>query len=128
MIARMTSRLLLCCLVFAVGCGRNASPSLAHVHGRVYFRGQPLGGGTIVFTPDTDRGGRGPLASARIDADGNYQLTTDDRTGATPGWHRITIAGLGDDQLPPRYRDPELSEQRYEVRTDRVNRCDLHLD
>jgi hypothetical protein len=115
-------------LLLLVGCGRGGGgANLTPVQGRVFYKGEPLAGGTIVFTPDQEHGGRGPQAWAKIDADGRYRLTTDDRHGATPGWHRITVA-CSASQLPPRYRDPELSGQRFEVRLDRANTCDLHLD
>jgi hypothetical protein len=113
--------------LLVMGCGRS-QPSLAHVQGRVFYRGEPLAGGTIVFTPDADRGGQGPMAWAQIEADGHYRLSTDGRYGASPGWHRITIAAASSEKLPARYRDPDLSGQRFEVRTDRPNRCDLNLD
>jgi hypothetical protein len=96
------------------------------VQGKVFYRGELITNGTIVFSPDPERGGKGPMAWAKIGSDGRYQLLTDGRTGATPGWHRITIACSR--KLPARYLDPELSEQRFEVRTDRANTCDLHLE
>jgi hypothetical protein len=114
-------------LVLALGCGRSPPP-LAPVQGRVFYRGRPLAGGTIVFTPDPERGGSGPQAWAQIQPDGHYHLSTDGRPGAAPGWHRITVACGAASRLPPRYRDPELSGQRFEVRADRGNLCDLHLE
>ena len=104
---------------------------LAPVNGRVFYRGRPLAGGTIVFTPDPERGGRGPQAVAEIDAQGRYALSTGGKPGAVPGWHVITIAspaGSGGAGLPGRYRDPDLSRQRAEVKRDQANRCDLYLD
>ena len=78
------------------GCGGEAK--LAPVEGRVLFRGQPLRGGTIVFTPDPDRGNSGPLATAEIGADGRFVLTSGGKPGAVPGWHRVTVAPPA---LPP---------------------------
>ena len=40
------------------------------------------------FTPDGERGGHGPLACARIGADGVYVLTTGADKGAVPGCQR----------------------------------------
>src|SRR6516225_7750875 len=90
-----TPRTALCCVLFfaalaVLGCGQGEP--MTPVHGRVFFHGQPLPGGTIVFTPDAERGGRGPLACGEIDADGRYTLRTGDKPGAVSGWHRITIA------------------------------------
>ncbi len=123
-----TTPLVMTCfgLLLASGCGGSPT-ALPHVQGRVYFRGKPLTGGTIVFTPDPQRGGSGPMAWAEIGPDGRFRLFTEGRVGAAPGWHRITIAGKAE-ALPAHYRDPELSEQRFEVRPDRANLCELHLD
>jgi hypothetical protein len=125
---RIAALVMTCCgLLLALGCG--GSPAgLPHVQGRVFYHGKPLTGGTVVFTPDPERGGSGPMAWGTIEADGRYRLSTDGRNGASLGWHRITIAGDKADTLPASYRDPELSEQRFEVRADRANLCDLHLE
>ena len=74
----------------AGGCGES-KPTLSPVRGHVYFHGVPLAGGAIVFTPDPDRGGRGPLACARIGDDGGYVLVTGPDFGAVAGWHRVTF-------------------------------------
>src|SRR5438067_2336100 len=77
-------------LVLAAGCGRDDA-ALAPVRGRVFYRGAPLTGGSIVFTPDPDRGGQGPLARGDIRADGTFTLTSDGQAGALPGWHRVSV-------------------------------------
>jgi hypothetical protein len=113
-----------------LGCSRGDAP-LAPVQGQVLYRGQPLRGGTIVFTPDPERGGHGPLAWAEITSDGRFHLCTDGRNGATPGWHRVTIAPCKADRpasLPARYLDPEQSGQHLEVKPERVNLFTLHLE
>jgi hypothetical protein len=131
-------RILRCCacwgLLLLIGCGRGDA-RLTPVSGQVFYRGKPLAGGTIVFTPDPERGGRGPQAWAEIKAEGKFVLQTSGRKGAVAGWHRITIAPAGADRsrregegLPARYRDPEQSGQRFEVKPERVNQCTLHLD
>lgn len=102
------------------------------VSGRVLLREQPLVGGTIVFTPDPTRGGRGQQAWAEIGPDGTFSLATAGRSGALPGWHRITIAPGRDcprERRPSaRYLDPELSGLDFEVRADRANDCELRLE
>lgn len=113
--------------LLAAGCGRGET-GLVSVSGRVYYRQRPLAGGTIVFTPDPQRGGRGPQAMARIGPDGRYHLKTGDRAGAIAGWHRITVAPARAGELPSRYRDPELSGQRFEVIPSGPAECVLHLD
>ena len=77
----------------AAGC-ESGSLDLAPVRGRVLFRDIPLHTGTIVFTPDPLRGTTGPSARGQIKPDGTYALETEDRSGAVPGWHRVTIVAL----------------------------------
>jgi hypothetical protein len=115
-------------LVLAAGCGPGGVERVP-VHGQVLYRGKPLAGGTIVFTPDAERGGRGPLAVGAIDAEGHYFLRTGDNPGAVPGWHRITVAATAPDtSLPRRYRDPEHSGLSRQVQPDMPNVIDLALD
>ena len=114
------------------GCG-GQKPSLVPVRGHVFFHGAPLPGGVVVFTPDPEHGGRGPLASARIGEDGGYVLTTGDDMGAVPGWHRVTFKGgppptIPENGLPPRYSDPEQSGQTREVKAGQANVIDFHLE
>jgi hypothetical protein len=129
------------CLLPAAGCGGSAG-ELQPVHGRVYYRGSPLAGGTIVFTPDPERGGAGPLAYGEIESDGHYRLYTErNRPGAVAGWHRVTVvsleappAGISEAEapvrsvLPARYRDPELSGLAREVKAGADNTLDFNLD
>ena len=116
-------------LLLTTGCGGDSDKPAA-VQGRVYYLGKPLEGGTIVFTPDPARGGSGPLAVSVIQADGRYRLQSDEKDGAIPGWHRVTVAPAGapPHALPPRFSDPELSGQCYEVKPGQENTIDLHLD
>jgi hypothetical protein len=115
-------------LASAAGCGGGAD-QLAPVQGRVFFRGRPLTGGTIVFVPDPERGGRGPLALGEIGPDGHYHLLSDGRHGAVPGWHRITVAGSDAEMpLPRSYSDPERSGKSCEVKAGRANVIDIQLD
>lgn len=113
-------------LVLLLGCKRSET-ELAPVRGKVFYQGQPVEGGTIVFTPDIERGGSGPQAWARIDRDGNFVLNTDGKPGASPGWHRITVASGPVYSIPSRFRDPELSAQRFEVKPGKDNDCELSL-
>lgn len=113
-------------LLLVFGCGRE--DKLTPVHGRVYYRGQPLSGGTIVFTPDPERGGRGPLATAEIEADGRYVLHTDQSPGAVSGWHRVSIAPPPDAALPGKYGHPEQSGLLREIKAGKVAEMDFHLE
>jgi hypothetical protein len=113
------------------GCGPS-EPILCPVQGKVWCNGQPLTGGVIVFTPDVDRGNRGPLAHGLIRPDGTYTLTTERQAGAVLGWHRVTVATM---PLPgtsisvaERYRQPDLSGLVAEVKITRTGSLDFHLD
>jgi hypothetical protein len=118
------------------GCGRG-QPALAPVSGRVFYRGQPLAGGTIVFTPDPERGGCGPLACGEVGKDGSYSLSTGREKGAVPGWHRVTVAPARVDgpdgkpapaALPRCFSDPDLGGQCVEVKPGRLNTHDIRLE
>jgi hypothetical protein len=121
-----------------LGCGRDED--LTPVRGQVFFHGQPLPGGTIVFTPDADRGGRGPLAYGEIGGDGRYALRTGEKLGTAPGWYRITIApparavAPGQAVVPPavelprKYSDPEQSGLLREVQPGKSGEQDFHLE
>jgi hypothetical protein len=114
-------------LVLGAGCGSRETERTP-VSGQVLYRGRPLAGGTIVFTPDPERGGRGPLAAGEIDAEGRYTLRTGGQPGAVPGWHRVTVAAAGGDSaLPRRYRDPDRSDLSRQVRAGQTNVIDLQL-
>lgn len=122
-------------LLFSLaGCGKTPTQPAA-VQGRVSYRGMPLPGGTIVFTPDTARGGSGPLARAEIQSDGTYTLRTDDHAGAYPGWYRVTVAcfqgapgTVPRSLLPTAYLDPEMSGLAREVKAGQDNTLDINLD
>jgi hypothetical protein len=126
-------------LLAAAGCGSRPQ-GLPAVRGRVFYHKMPLSGGTIVFAPDADRGGSGPLARADIQPDGSYTLKTGDTPGAAPGWYRITVVALQAESggptsfaaprslLPPRYRDPDLSGLSCQVQEGQENTCDFNLE
>ncbi len=130
-----------CFVVLTLGCGSDPySPT--PVRGKVYFKGTPLKRGTIVFSPDERRGGRGDLARAEIQPDGSFSLKTGDREGAVAGWHRVTIVAVEEmadpggeldftehrSLVPLKYRDPELSGLDYQVEPGKDNHIDFHLD
>jgi hypothetical protein len=138
--ARLTSTRRLAPALLAlllVGCGTDG-PRLAVVRGKVSYRGTPLHGGTIVFTPDTLRGDDGPIARAEIQADGSYALKTGPFPGANPGWYRATVVSLvepvpgsgGRPQslLPSRYRDPEQSGLSFQIKPGQENVFNIDLE
>ena len=129
-------------LILLAGC-QGQPPALTQVRGKVWYKGVPLKGGLIVFTPDSGRGHRGDPAFGEIQPDGSFQLKTGEAYGAAPGWHRVTIAALGpgttalqghpytplpQSLLPDKYRDPELSGLRCEVKANQPNSIDFQLE
>ena len=74
------------------GCSGERALTTA-VHGKVTFKGQPLGGGVIAFHPvKIDAGLPSRTAQGAIDAEGHYTLSTfklDD--GAVPGEYAVTV-------------------------------------
>jgi hypothetical protein len=117
-------------------CGQQAKQREI-VQGHVTYRGAALPGGTIVFTPDVERGGDGPLAVAEIKADGSYSLKTGSEPGAAYGPYRVTIASEAPavpdaskqaTVLPQIYSDPEKSGLKREVNAGKVNIIDFNLD
>jgi hypothetical protein len=127
-------------VALAAGCGERPV-ELAPVSGKIRYRGEPLRSGSIVFTPDPDRGGRGPLAHADIQPDGTYRLFTGDQPGAVAGWHRITLLAVEPSRpggppsatavrflLPLRYSDPEQSGLLREVKAGEENVLDFDLE
>lgn len=106
------------------------------VCGRITYRGAALPGGTIVFTPDVEFGGDGPLAVAEIKSDGSYSLKTANEDGAARGPYRITIASAAPLAaasksavvLPQKYSDPEKSGLKREVKAGVANVLDFNLD
>jgi hypothetical protein len=111
-------------LASCTSCGRDAKQREV-VRGRVLFQGDALPGGTIVFTPDTDLGGDGPMAVAEIKSDGSYALKTGNDFGASSGPYRVTIAAAAPVApvasaqavvLPRKYRDPAQSGLKREIK------------
>lgn len=133
--------LVLALSVLAGGCRR--STVLHPVTGKVTYRGAVLTNGIVVFTPDATRGESGPIAVGTIREDGSYMLNTGDAVGAGAGWYRVTVAAftaavpktamlappnVSLAVLPEKYRDPELSLLRCQVKADQANSIDLNLD
>jgi hypothetical protein len=128
-------------LVLATGCEPATEP-LAMVHGKVSYKGRPLSTGTIVFTPDVQRGTVGPMARSEIQPDGTYILQSKGVRGATAGWHRVTVMALESSSpndpvgapivprslLPEKYRDPELSGLSCRIEGGRENSFDFDLE
>ncbi len=107
---------------FVIGCGSSSNVPTT-LQGHVWYRGQPLPGGMIVFVPDEERGHTGPLLKAAIQADGSF--TVEGKVDA--GWYRAAVAPpptAGSFPTvsepypcpPARYRNPQLSGLLAEVK------------
>ncbi|MGE3808741.1 MAG: hypothetical protein AB7K24_29090 [Gemmataceae bacterium] len=109
--------------------------------GKVLYRGSPLRHGTIVFSPDSDRGNHGPLAQAEIQPDGSYILHSEHQDGACVGWHRVTIVAVETGAanprlryqvprslLPEKYSDPALSGLACEIKPGKDNTINFNLE
>ena len=128
-------------LLLAAGCGQD-EPATGAVRGRVFYKGAPLARGSIVFSPDPDKGGSGPLARGEVGPDGTYTLTTDGLPGAAAGWHRVTIVSVQSPPAPPtgtafadvrsllprKYAAPDLSGLEAHVKAGEENVIDFHLE
>jgi len=99
-------------------------PPRVAVTGRVTYHGYPVPGGVIAFTPDRERGQRGPAGHARLAPDGSFRLPDG---GLPPGWYRVTVASL-DVPLPARFRDPDLANLPREIKPAGDNRVEVALD
>jgi hypothetical protein len=127
--------------LLTAGCGGDEQ-ALAPVRGQVFYKGTPLTGGSIVFTPNAEKGGCGPLARADIRSDGTYTLRTGADAGAVAGWHRVTVISVeatpeepapgrfADVRLliPPCYSAPDHSGLEGCVRPGVENVLDFHLE
>jgi hypothetical protein len=123
-------------LVTCTSCGQQAKKR-EMVRGHVLYHGTALVGGTIVFTPDIDLGGDGPLAVAEIKSDGSYTLQTGNDEGAASGPYRVTIAtespvGPGAARpavvLPRKYSDPAQSGLKREIKPGEINIINFELE
>ena len=121
-------------LTVPVGCG-DGRPPRVRVTGTVTYRGWPVKGAHVVFTPPNAR-----PAAARTDAQGRFTLRTfDPEDGAVLGTHQITISKMNsvnpDDpyaarksSLPERYRRADTSGLTAEVTADGENDFTFELE
>jgi hypothetical protein len=119
-----------------LGCGAAQAPAPTSVKGRVFYRGQPLNGGLIVFVADEERGSHGSLVKAIIQADGAFALDP----SPPAGWYRVAVAPAPTANfatptvanpypgLPSRYRNPLLSGLQGEIREGTDNSFEFQLD
>jgi hypothetical protein len=121
-----TTGIVMIALLALAGCG-GGEDAVETVTGRVHYHGVPLAGGTVVFAPDPERGGDGPIAWGEVGADGRYELRTKTGPGVSPGWHRVTFTAASNTSLPTHYSDPARSGQTCEVKAGQANKIDFDL-
>ena len=101
------------CVVMAVsGCGK---PDFVSLSGVVTLDGQPLPDATVVCQSP----GR-PLATARTDGDGEFNMETGTIEGIKPGEYAVTVTAFQKSKqtgktipklsTPKRYSDPDSSD------------------
>lgn len=71
------------------GCGGSGPPRVT-VGGKVTLDDQPVTQGFVVFFPDKDNPNRF-IPRGKIDSAGNYQLITNEKSGAPAGWYKAVL-------------------------------------
>lgn len=106
----------------AHGCGAGGLPGTVPISGRVLYRGEPLGVGTVLYIPvDTIRG---RVARGKLDADGRFTLTTlKSGDGALPGEYRIAVIALAPHPGEPPPGAPSREIRRRHLIPERYADC-----
>ncbi len=91
--------LLAAMMLVSPGCGE-AKRDIAHLSGKVTFKGQPVPSGFINFTPDVPGGNHGETRGFEI-KDGVYNTADGPSPGIYPGANKIMISGFdGKPKMP----------------------------
>ena len=91
-------------MLFMAGCGSGGLPQ-ADVSGKVTFQGEPVPGVLVSFTPE-----RGPGASGKTDAQGNYTLSTKKTgDGAVVGHHIVAISQPRQGMILEKGKPPQVA-------------------
>jgi hypothetical protein len=122
---RILTTLTLAALLAAVS-GCSGQPA---VKGHASVDNKPLSSGSVRFIPDKDKGNTA-TAEPRgvITEQGTYEVATDGRPGAPPGWYKVVVAAvepvdLNNPSPPPaksliavKYNQPETTDLHVEVK------------
>lgn len=122
--------LVLLCLL---GCGGNDDGyQVTPVKGRVTLNGDPLADAEIAFhfQGEAPEGYTG--AFGKTNADGQYELLTDVRTGCLPGEHKVTVNKTvqADDPQPPvpdKYASVDSTDITKTVTVEKSDGYDIEL-
>jgi hypothetical protein len=115
--------------VMFVGCGRTEPARVATVpaRGTISFQGQPIAGAFVALHPKTPRDFEAPTATAVVQPDGRFAVTTYDAgDGAPEGdyvvtvqWRKATKSGgefvPGPNLLPAKFSQPETSDLKVHI-------------
>jgi hypothetical protein len=121
--------------VLAAGCsGVSSVGKTFPVTGKVTIDNEPLTAPStvVLFQPDIVRGNPSPFeAVGTVDTNGNYKLTTKDKSGAVPGWYKVVVTATSSaaehaksphgsrpvprSLLPPKYGLADTSDLAIEV-------------
>jgi|SRR5579872_1913896 len=114
--------LLLACLLVAAslsGCTSSdgKGPKLTQVTGRVIFKNEGVTAASIFFMPDAEKGNRGDMATAVLQADGSFKMETYPKgEGVIPGAYKIKLdLGRRPEKELEKYRDVKTSQLTIEV-------------
>jgi hypothetical protein len=83
---RLLGLLLMWSVVSMLGCG-SSGPTLIPVKGRVTLDGKPVADAAVGLIPIEG----GPMASGVTNADGVFDLSTGNKSGAVPGKQAVTV-------------------------------------
>lgn len=103
----------ICTPMVASGCGKDQGPRRYHVSGTIQLDGTPVLAGSVVFSPDTDKGNSGPQGTARI-VDGHFDTAHRGR-GTVGGPHRIHVIATNSDRPEDAELAGPLAEYTFEV-------------
>ncbi len=114
-----------CVLPFITGCGGGGD--LLSVSGSITCDGAPLTEGSVRFVPDTGKGNTAKLEPAGTISGGKYSVLTDGKSGAPPGWYKVSVAsGVIPDSTKPnvstapfaaKFSNPDTSGLSVEVKS-----------
>jgi hypothetical protein len=121
--ALVTASVILLAMIL-VGCGRSGPSRVATVpvRGSISFQGQPIGGAFVALHPKAPRDFEAPTATAVVQPDGKFAVTTYDAgDGAPEGDYVVTVQWRkaiksggefvpGPNLLPAKYGQPETSD------------------
>ena len=137
------SRLFIAGLVLALlalGCSRNSNPPTFKVHGKVTYKGQPVGEGTVTFQPTKPAPGS-PMRPAvgTLKPDGSYELATfSSGDGVVPGEYAVTVRSASETSVenphaplvwktPQKYAEPATSNLKATIAADARGAMELNF-